>query len=83
MKILLFLCNATRIFTWILGWKIDHSELDQFEITCNKCGGLDECHCRSPEIYWNDFPIAKLSPGNDYLNPNFELIVGVIKLCCN
>ena len=27
------------------------------------------------KIYWNDFPIAKLSSGNDYLNPNFELIV--------
>ncbi|MDA9960826.1 helicase-related protein [Candidatus Pelagibacter sp.] len=27
------------------------------------------------KIYWNDFPIAKLSSGNNYLNPNFELIV--------
>ena len=27
------------------------------------------------KIYWNKFPIAKLSTGNDYLNPNFELIV--------
>ena len=27
------------------------------------------------KIYWNDFPIAKLSAGNDYLNPNFELII--------
>ena len=27
------------------------------------------------KIYWNKFPIAKLSPGNDYLNPSFELIV--------
>ena len=27
------------------------------------------------KIYWNDFPIAKLSSGNDYLNPNFDLIV--------
>src|SRR5210317_1480925 len=27
------------------------------------------------KIYWNDFPIAKLSPGNDYLNPHFDLIV--------
>ena len=27
------------------------------------------------KIYWNNFPIAKLSMGNDYLNPNFELIV--------
>jgi ATP-dependent RNA helicase SUPV3L1/SUV3 len=25
------------------------------------------------KIYWNNFPIAKLSTGNDYLNPNFEL----------
>ena len=27
------------------------------------------------KIYWNNFPIAKLLSGNDYLNPNFELIV--------
>ena len=27
------------------------------------------------KIYWNKFSIAKLIPGNDYLNPNFELIV--------
>ncbi len=27
------------------------------------------------KIYWNDSSIAKLIPGNDYLNPNFELIV--------
>ena len=27
------------------------------------------------KIYWNKFTIAKLIPGNDYLNPNFELIV--------
>ncbi|MDA8867506.1 helicase-related protein, partial [Candidatus Pelagibacter sp.] len=27
------------------------------------------------KIYWNNFPIAKLSSGNDYLNPNFDLIV--------
>jgi ATP-dependent RNA helicase SUPV3L1/SUV3 len=27
------------------------------------------------KIYWNNFPIAKLSSGHDYLNPNFELIV--------
>ena len=27
------------------------------------------------KIYWNDSPIAKLSSGNNYLNPNFELIV--------
>ena len=27
------------------------------------------------KIYWQRFPIALLTPGNDYLNPNFELIV--------
>ncbi len=27
------------------------------------------------KIYWNDFPIAKLTTGNDYLNPNFDLMV--------
>jgi ATP-dependent RNA helicase SUPV3L1/SUV3 len=27
------------------------------------------------KIYWKDFTIAKLTQGNDYLNPNFELIV--------
>ena len=27
------------------------------------------------KIYWNDFPIAKLTMGNDYLNPNFDLII--------
>ena len=27
------------------------------------------------KIYWNNSPIAKLTPGKDYLNPNFELIV--------
>jgi ATP-dependent RNA helicase SUPV3L1/SUV3 len=27
------------------------------------------------KIYWNKFSIAKLIPGNDYLNPSFELIV--------
>ena len=27
------------------------------------------------KIYWNKFAIAKLTAGNDYLNPNFELIV--------
>ncbi len=27
------------------------------------------------KIYWNNFPIAKLMRGNDYLNPNFELII--------
>ena len=26
-------------------------------------------------IYWNKFAIAKLTPGNDYLSPNFDLIV--------
>ena len=26
-------------------------------------------------IYWNKYAIAKLTPGKDYLNPNFELIV--------
>ena len=30
------------------------------------------------KIYWNNFPIAKLSTGNDYLNPNFELNVDEI-----
>ena len=27
------------------------------------------------KIYWNKFPIAKLIPGKDYLNPNISLIV--------
>jgi ATP-dependent RNA helicase SUPV3L1/SUV3 len=27
------------------------------------------------KIYWNNFPIAKLSIGNDYLNPSIELVV--------
>ena len=27
------------------------------------------------KIYWNNFPVAKLSTGTDYLNPNFDLIV--------
>ena len=27
------------------------------------------------KIYWKEFAIAKLLPGNDYLSPNFELIV--------
>ncbi|MBD1152015.1 helicase [Pelagibacterales bacterium SAG-MED22] len=27
------------------------------------------------KIYWNKFPIAKLSTGTDYLNPNFNLII--------
>ena len=30
------------------------------------------------KIYWNDYPIAKLMPGKDYLNPNLELIVDEI-----
>ena len=27
------------------------------------------------KIYWNNFPIAKLNVGNDYLNPNIDLII--------
>ena len=27
------------------------------------------------KIFWNNFPIAKISTGNDYLNPNIELII--------
>ncbi len=27
------------------------------------------------KIYWNNFPIARLTTGNDYLNPNFDLII--------
>ena len=27
------------------------------------------------KIYWNKFAIAKITPGSDYLNPNFELII--------
>ena len=27
------------------------------------------------KIYWNNFAIAKLSAGNDYLNPGFDLII--------
>ena len=30
------------------------------------------------KIYWNNFPIAKLSMGNNYLNPNFDLLVDEI-----
>jgi len=30
------------------------------------------------KIYWNNFPIAKLSVGNDYLNPSFELVIDEI-----
>ncbi|MDC0453012.1 helicase-related protein, partial [Candidatus Pelagibacter sp.] len=36
--------------------------------------GLIELH-NDFKIYWNDFPIAKLSSGHDYLSPNFDLIV--------
>ncbi len=27
------------------------------------------------KIYWNDYPIARLKSGNDYLKPNFDLII--------
>ena len=27
------------------------------------------------KIYWNNYPIARLSNGNDYLSPNIELII--------
>ena len=27
------------------------------------------------KIYWKDFPIAKLSPGKDYLNPEINLLI--------
>ncbi len=27
------------------------------------------------KIYWNNFPIARLTAGQDYLNPNFDLII--------
>ena len=27
------------------------------------------------KIYWNDYPIAKLIPGLDYLNPQIQLII--------
>ena len=30
------------------------------------------------KLYWNNFPIGKLTPGKDYLHPNFELIVDEI-----
>ena len=36
--------------------------------------GLVELH-EDFKIYWNNFAIGRLSPGKDYLNPNFELIV--------
>ncbi|MDB2546142.1 helicase-related protein, partial [Candidatus Pelagibacter bacterium] len=36
--------------------------------------GLIELH-NDFKIYWNDFPIAKLSSGHDYLSPSFDLIV--------
>ena len=36
--------------------------------------GLIELH-EDFKIYWNNFAIGKITPGKDYLNPNFELIV--------
>ena len=27
------------------------------------------------KIYWGKFPIAKLAPGKDYLNPEINLII--------
>ncbi len=36
--------------------------------------GLIQLH-EDFKIYWNKFPIAKLSTGTDYLNPNFNLII--------
>jgi len=36
--------------------------------------GLIELH-DDFKIYWNNFSIAKLNSGHDYLSPNFELIV--------
>ena len=27
------------------------------------------------KIYWGEFPVASLSPGKDYLNPEINLIV--------
>ena len=27
------------------------------------------------KIYWNDYPIAQLTPGKDYLNPDIKLII--------
>ena len=55
MRVLFFLCNAPRTFTRVLGWKINRNELDQFEgdldqivFACEKCNGIDECHCNSP-----------------------------------
>ncbi len=36
--------------------------------------GLIQLH-EDFKIYWNKFPIAKLSTGADYLNPNFNLII--------
>jgi len=36
--------------------------------------GLIELHDNF-KIYWNNYKIGKLTPGKDYLNPNFELIV--------
>ena len=31
------------------------------------------------KIYWNDYPIAKLIPGSDYLNPQIQLIIDEVK----
>ena len=39
--------------------------------------GLIELH-EDFKIYWNKSVIGKLTPGKDYLNPNFELIVDEI-----
>ncbi len=36
--------------------------------------GLIELH-NNFKIYWKDSPIARLTPGKDYLSPNFDLIV--------
>ncbi len=36
--------------------------------------GLIQLH-EDFKIYWNKYPIAKLSTGTDYLNPNFNLII--------
>ncbi len=41
------------------------------EITKNKLIELKEDF----KIYWGEFPIAKLSPGNDYLYPEINLII--------
>jgi ATP-dependent RNA helicase SUPV3L1/SUV3 len=36
--------------------------------------GLIELH-HDFKIYWNKFAIARITPGRDFLNPNFELMV--------